>query len=126
MKKKSKNNTNANHLAAINHNDLDKLPNQISQIFINDEQFIWRTFWGILKSNNFSFIKKQPDHYIKMIADDIFQTVWSQIWFLYSNGSLDRVKNKKAYIRQIIRYKMIDTNKLLSRCVSFDNYMNRN
>jgi len=113
-------------LAVLTEKDLKKLPSQISEIFIGDEQFIHKTFWGILKNNKFSSIKRLPAQHIKMIADDIFQTALIRIWVLYSDRSLKTIKNKKAYIRQIIRFKIIDTDRRLGRLVSYDDIIHKN
>jgi len=112
-------------LAFVDKHELGKLPPQIATIFSGDEHFIHRTFWGILKKNKFSNLKRQPGQYIQMLADDIYQTIWIQIWTLYSNRSLCRIRNKKAYIKQIVRFKIIDTDKWLSRFVSYDDLLQK-
>ena len=111
--------------AVITRKDLDKLPSQIAEIFIGDEQLIHRAFWGILKKNRFPSIKSLPAKYIQMIADDISQIVWARIWELYQKQSLENIKNKRAYVRQIVRFKIIDTNKWLSRHVSYEDLLQR-
>jgi hypothetical protein len=90
------------------------------EILSGDHSFIRKSFFYMLNKGRFPYLSSKDDREIEHWVNDLSQIVTLAILEKNISGKLDEIKYPKAYIKHIIRYKSIDENNRLSKCISID------
>ena len=113
----NKNNQKVNNNATVT-NKLHKTP--FFEILSGDHSFIRKIFFHMSKKGWFPYLGSKGGSEKELWVQDLSQIVALVILETAVSGDLNKIKRPEAYIKSIIRYKSIDENKRLSKCISID------